>query len=99
MLLMSVTSVYIDASLLGVLSILWLGTAADTASYNSFAVDCGSDSCWSCPSHRRALNSNRDAACGEIQAIEAFSFLNWIIRAYPGLSGYFHQYSFGQSQS
>jgi hypothetical protein len=66
----------------GVLSILWLGTAADTASFNSFTVGCGADSCWSCPFQHHDVNSNHDAACGEIQAIEAFSFLNWIIRTH-----------------
>jgi len=54
--------IIVELIVLSVLSILWLGTAADTASYNSFAVDCSSDN-----------------SCGEIQAIEAFSFLNWII--------------------
>jgi hypothetical protein len=56
------SKIVVELTVLGVLSILWLGTAADTASYNSFAVGCGSDS-----------------SCGEIQAIEAFSFLNWIL--------------------
>ncbi|KIM84206.1 hypothetical protein PILCRDRAFT_818536 [Piloderma croceum F 1598] len=71
--------IVVELIVLGILSILWLATAADTASFNSFAVGCGADSCWSCPSQHHDVNSNHDAACGEIQAIEAFSFLNWII--------------------
>jgi len=56
------SKIVVELIVLGVLSILWLATAADTASYNLFAVGCGNDS-----------------SCGEIQAIEAFSFFNWII--------------------
>lgn len=73
------SKIVVELTVLGVLSILWLGTAADTASYNSFAVGCGTDSCWSCFSQHDAVNSSHDSACGEIQAIEAFSFLNWIL--------------------
>jgi len=60
--------VVVELIVIGVLSILWLGAAADTDSYNSFTVDCGRDS----------------LSCREIQAIEAFSFLNWIL-----LMGYY----------
>jgi len=52
-----------------VLWALWLSTGADTAWFNSltFANSCS------------GYNSVSTTACNEVQAIEAFGFLNWIM--------------------
>ncbi|KAI5124883.1 hypothetical protein M0805_007313 [Coniferiporia weirii] len=70
----AVTSwIVVELSVTGVLMILWLATAADAASASSGeSVNCN------------LVSGESESLCRDYQAIEAFSFLNWIF-----LMGYF----------
>ncbi|KAF9004794.1 hypothetical protein BDQ17DRAFT_1171965, partial [Cyathus striatus] len=63
----------VELGWIGFLWVMWLATAALTADNNITGGSCG-----------RQLFSAFVTACGEINAIEAFAFLNWL-----ALVGYF----------
>jgi len=61
------SKIIVELPVLSVLGILWLTTGADTATLGSFVFDCALD------------GTCHEAPTAEAQAIEAFSFLNWLM--------------------
>jgi len=61
------SKIIVELPVLSVLGILWLTTGADTATLGSFVFGCAFDG----PCH--------EGPTAEAQAIEAFSFLNWLM--------------------
>ncbi|KAF7350580.1 hypothetical protein MSAN_01618000 [Mycena sanguinolenta] len=71
--------IIVEISWLAFLSILWLSTGADTASFNAAFLGCGNSKV------DKEIHQAEDQVgiphgiCSELSALEAFAFLNWII--------------------